>query len=134
MSQENVDFIVDGFKRYEKGELEFAERWHENGVLTGPEGWPEQGPFHGPEAIQGQFERLRTEYADAGITDIQVLADEGEWVVVRFTWRTRGLASGIESAADMAAALRVKDGRFLEGHYRWHAEDALEAAGLSEQD
>jgi hypothetical protein len=132
MSQENVDFILEGFQRFEAGERDIAERWHQEGVLTGPDGWPEQGPFQGPDAIQSQFERLGADYTENRFTDVEVLVDEGEWVIVRFTWRMRGLASGIETAADMAAALRVKDGRFLEGHYRWQQEDALDAAGLSE--
>ena len=132
MSQENLDFILEGFKRFETGERDVRSRWHENGVLTAPEGWPEQGPFEGREAIQAQFERLGSDYADTRFTDFEVLAEQGEWLVVRFTWRTRGLTSDIETAADLAAALRVKDGLFVEGHYRWHAEDALEAAGLSE--
>ncbi|MDQ3759630.1 MAG: hypothetical protein M3331_06795 [Actinomycetota bacterium] len=51
---------------------------------------------------------------------------------MRFTWRTRGQASEIETAADAAAPVRVRDGRFLEGHWRWHAPDVLAAAGLSE--
>lgn len=38
----------------------------------------------------------------------------------------------IETGADMAAAFRVKNGRFLEAHYRWHPDEALEAGGLSE--
>ncbi len=132
MSEENVDLIMDGFHRFVAGALDIEKRWHENGVLTGPEGWPEQGPFKGHEAIRGQFERLGADYAEFHIADIEVVAERGEWVVIRFTWRTRGRASGIETAAEMAAALRVKDGRILEGHYRWQAEDALEAAGLSE--
>ena len=132
MSQENVDLVLEGFQLYARDELELAAPWHEDGVLTGPHGWPEEGPFHGPEAIQAQFERLRAEYAEACMTDVEVLKSQDEWVVVRFTWRTRGLASGIESAADMAAAIRVRDGRYLESHYRWHEKDALEAAGLSE--
>jgi ketosteroid isomerase-like protein len=132
MSEENIDLVLEGFTRFEAGERDIEERWHANGVLTGPDGWPEQGPFEGHEAIRAQFERLGADYAETRFTDVEVLADQGEWVVVHFTWRTRGSASNIETAADMAAALRVKDGRFLEGHYRWHAEDALEAAGLSE--
>ena len=131
MSQENVDFVLEGFQRFEAGRRDNAERWHPEGFMTGPDGWPEQGPFHGREAIQSQFERLGSDYAESRFTDIEVLTDEGEWIVVRFTWRTRGLASGIATVTDMAAALRVRDGRFLEGHYRWTPEDAFEAAGLS---
>jgi ketosteroid isomerase-like protein len=130
MSQ-NVDLVMEGFQRFVAGVEDPAERWYEDGVLTGPEGWPEQGPFHGRAAIRAQFQRLGEDYAETRFTDIEVLADQGEWVVVRFTWRTLGQASDIETAADMAAALRVKDGRFLEGHYRWDVDDAFEAAGLS---
>jgi len=132
MSEENVAIVLEGFERYEAGESDVEGRWHEDGVLTGPEGWPEKGPFEGRNAIRAQFDRLGSDYAETRFTDIQVIAQRGEWVVVRFTWRTRGQASDIQTAADMVAAIRVQDGRVLEGHYRWHAADALEAAGLSE--
>jgi hypothetical protein len=78
MSQENVDFILEGFERFEADEPDVEARWHENSVLTGPEGWPEQGPFEGPEAIRRQFDRLGDNYAEARFTDIEVLADQGE--------------------------------------------------------
>ncbi len=130
MTEENVALVLEGFGRFETGEQDVEGRWHENGVLTGPEGWPETGPFEGHEAIRAQYDRLGADYSRTRFTDIELIADSEEWVVVRFTWRARGLASDIETAADMAAAIRVRGGRVLEGHYRWHAEDALEAAGL----
>ena len=131
MSQENVNLVVEGFRLFEAGEIDVAGRWHENCRITGPDGWPEQGPFEGREAIQRQLERLREDFAENRVTDIGVVAAKGEWVVLRYTWVTRGSASDIESTTPMAAAFRVTDGRLLETHYRWTEEDALEAAGLS---
>ena len=131
MSQENIDFVVEGFRRFEAGEIDVNERWHENCRITGPEGWPERGPFEGREAIQRQLERLREDFAENRVTEVEVVTAEGEWVVLRFTWVTRGSASEIESTAPMAAAFRVRDGLLIETHYRWTEADALEAAGLA---
>lgn len=132
MSQAKIDFVLEGFRTFEAGQIDIEGRWHENCRLTGPPGWPEQGPFEGQDAIRRQFERLGADYAETRFDNVEVVADQGEWLVVRFTWLTRGFASEIETAADMAAAFRVKNGRFLEGHYRWHPDEALKAAELSE--
>ena len=132
MSQENVDTVVQGFNLFEGGEIDVEGRWHEDCHVTAPDGWPEKGPFKGKEAIQRQLERLREDYAENRVTDIGVLATEGEWVVLRFTWVTRGSASDLESTTPMAGAFRVKEGLLVEAHYRFQQVEALEVAGLPE--
>ena len=131
MSQENVEMVRAALKRFERGEIDdnvFAE----DGRLTGPEGWPEQGPFDGREAIRRQFERLASDSTSRAFHDVEIVSDEGDWVVITFRWQIRGAASGIETTFDMAAAYRIEGSEFAEAHFRWNHEDALEAAGLSE--
>jgi ketosteroid isomerase-like protein len=131
MSQENVEIVLAALNRFEEGKP-FRTRWAEDALVTAPDGWPEAGPFRGREAILRQFERLRSDWAENRFTEIEVVADEGEWVVIRARWQTRGAGSGIENEVDVAMAFRVRDGHLVEGHARWDPAEALEAAGLSE--
>jgi hypothetical protein len=132
MSEENVEYVLRRFQEFEADQAPNPDAWHEDGVLTAPHGWPEPGPFKGRAAIMRQFERLVGDYSSFHSTSVEVIADEGDWVVVAFRWHTRGAHSGIEGAWEMTAAFRVKDARFIEAHYRWERQEALEAAGLSE--
>jgi ketosteroid isomerase-like protein len=131
MSQENLEIVLAAVNRFEEGKP-FRTRWAEDAFVTAPEGWPEAGPFRGREAILRQFERLRSDWAENRVTEIDVLAEEGEWVVIRARWQTRGAGSGIENEVDLAIAFRVRDGHLVEGHARWDPAEALEAAGLRE--
>jgi hypothetical protein len=130
MSQENIDMVIYGFRLFEAGEIDVEGRWHDDCLVTAPEEWPEKGPFRGKEAIRRQLERLREDYVENRVSEIEVLAAEGEWVVLRFTWETRGTGSEIESTTTMAAAFRVKDKLLSETHYRFDPKEAVEAAGL----
>jgi ketosteroid isomerase-like protein len=131
MSQENLEIVLAALNRFEEGKP-FRTRWAEDAFVTAPDGWPEAGPFVGRKAILRQFERLRSDWAENRITEIDVLAEEGEWVVIRVRWQTRGAGSGIENEVDVAMAFRVRDDHLVEGHARWDPADALEAAGLRE--
>jgi hypothetical protein len=132
MSQENVEIVLEGFRRAEANDLE------DIAALTHPEirgsavsGWPEPGPFVGRDAALAETKRL-IEWGDNRWTDIVVVADEGDWVVVAYRWHVRGAGSGIETHFDLATAVRVKDALIVEWHNRWSRDEALEAAGLRE--
>ena len=64
-------------------------------------GWPEPGPFVGRDAALAEVERL-IEWGEIRFTDIDVVADEGDWVVVAYRWHVRGAGSGIETHLDVA--------------------------------
>jgi ketosteroid isomerase-like protein len=132
MSEENVAIVLAAFQRFDESRRPDPGLWHEDGFLTAPDGWPEPGPFKGREAVMRQFERLIDDYSASYSTDVEVIAQKDDWVVVAFRWHTRGAKSGIASTWEMAVAFRLKDERFIEGHYRWERQEALEAAGLSE--
>ncbi|MEK6272991.1 MAG: nuclear transport factor 2 family protein [Actinomycetota bacterium] len=132
MSQENVEFVLRRFEEFEADGGPNPESWHEDGVLTAPDGWPEPGPFKGRAAIMRQFERLVGDFSDFHSTNVEVIAEADDWVVIAFRWHTRGAQSGIAGTWEMTAAFRLKDGRFIEAHYRWERQEALEAAGLRE--
>jgi ketosteroid isomerase-like protein len=133
MSQENVEVVLDAFRRFETLDFDRAERrWHPDSRITAPEGWPEPGPFEGRDAVFGQFRRLAADWGEQRFSDVEVVTDRGGWVVLTFRWEVRGGQSGAATATPFAAAYRVNDGRISEAHFRWTPEQALEAAGLPE--
>ena len=133
MSQENVEVVLEGFRRFEASDIDTAMlTWHSDSRLTGPEGWPEPGPFEGRDAVIGQFRRLAADWGRNSISDVEVVADRAGWVVLSFRWEVQGDQSGAATAASLAAAYRVDDGQIREAHFRWTPAQALEAAGLEE--
>jgi hypothetical protein len=72
------------------------------------------------------------EWGESRFTDVNVVADDGDWVVVECRWEVRGAESGIKTHFDLAIAIRVKEALIIEWHNRWSRAEALEAAGLSE--
>jgi hypothetical protein len=132
MSQENVELILKNLRLAEANDLEgIAALMHPDVSGSAARGWPEPGPFVGREAALAETKRL-LEWGENRFTDIQVVADEGDWVVIAYRWEVRGEGSGIETRFDVASAVRVKDARIIEWHNRWSRAEALEAAGLAE--
>ena len=134
MSQEDVDVVLQGFPLFEAEDFDGLTRlWHPDGRVTAPGSWPEPGPFEGRDAVIEQFRRLASDMGQHRFREVAVLAEGGSWVVVGFIWDVRGAGSGAAIASKMACAYRVHDGSIIEAHFRWTPEEALEAAGLSDQ-
>ena len=132
MSQENVELVLKYLRRAEDNDLEaIAAFTHPQVRGSAVRGWPEPGPFVGRDAALAEIKRL-LEWGENRFTDIDVVADEGDWVVVAYRWHVRGGGSGIETDFDVASAVRMKDALVIEWHNRWNRDEALEAAGLSE--
>jgi ketosteroid isomerase-like protein len=133
MSRENIEVVMESFRLLDPNDLEdWTALWHPEGRATAPDGWPEPGPFIGRDAIVNQFKRIFADWSEYRFEDIEVVAESGDWVVVTWRWHTRGVTSGIETHFDFAGANRVQGGQIIEAHFRWRAQEALEAAGLSE--
>ena len=130
MTSPNVSVVLDALRSFGADDLDALAALHHADVYgTAPAGWPESGPFVGRDAVMGQAERLTAEWEEHEILDLEVVAAEGEWVVVGFNWRVKS-ARGIEGSIGNATAYLVRDGRIAECHFRWERADALEAAGL----
>jgi rhodanese-related sulfurtransferase len=100
---------------------------------TAAAGWPEHGPWIGADALVTQLERIRTEWSEHRIAEVEVLADKGEWVVIEYSWEAESATSGIDTVFDVVGAFRVRNGLIAEAHYRWNRAEALKAAGLSKR-
>jgi ketosteroid isomerase-like protein len=135
MSEENVELVLEYLRLAEGDDVDvegIATLMHPEITSTAVRGWPEQGPFVGRDAVLAETKRLNESWGESRFTDIDVVADEGDWVVVAFQWHVRGAGSGIATHFDVAVAVRVKEGRVIEWHSRWSRDEALEAAVLSE--
>jgi ketosteroid isomerase-like protein len=135
MSQENVEIVLECLRLAEGDDVDMegiAALMHPEITSTAVAGWPEQGPFVGRDALLAEAQRLTDSWRESRFTDIDVVADEGDWVVVAFQWHVRGAGSGIATHFDVAVAVRVKEGRVIDWHSRWTQDEALEAAGMSE--
>src|SRR6266508_5863462 len=127
MSKENVELVLESL-RLDPNDVEArAALMHPEITATAVPGWPEPGPFVGRDAVLAETKRLG-DWGENRFTDIDVVADEGDWVVVAFRWHIRGAGSGIATHLDVAVAVRVKEGRVIEWHNRWSRDEALEAA------
>jgi hypothetical protein len=134
MSEENVELVLKYLRLAEGDDVDMeciAALMDPEITGTAVRGWPEPGPFVGRDAMLAETKRL-TDWGENRFTDIDVVADEGDWVVVAFQWHARGAGSGIEAHFDVAVAVRVKEGGVTEWHSRWSRDEALKAAGLSE--
>ena len=128
MSRENVEIVLEAFRRFQARDLVgLASLWHPDSRSTPAEGWPEAGPFVGRDAVIRQFEGLIAELSDVRHENLEVVAEPGEWVVVSWRWLFRGAASGLEGQFDLAGAFRLRDGVADRGHFRWTVAEALEA-------
>jgi ketosteroid isomerase-like protein len=99
-------------------------------VGTSAPGWPEQGPFGGREAVVGQFTRLAADWEENRVCDYEVVAEDPDWVVVRYRWAVRGGASGLSTHFDLATACQFAGERIRRLHFAWTPEQAREVAGL----
>jgi SnoaL-like domain len=89
MSQENVEIVLESLRRGETNDYEgSAALMHSDISATAVRGWPEPGPFVGRDAVLAEWQRL-VDWGESGFTDINVVADEGDWVIVECRWEVR---------------------------------------------
>jgi hypothetical protein len=133
MAQRNVDLFLEAADRLTAGDLDgFATLLHPEVTSSGVEGWPEAGPFVGVDAVVGEFRHIVAEFEEQRFTDLETVAQHGNWSVVAYRWHVRGSGSQIEVHFDFAVAYRVSDDRLVELHFRRSRESALQAAGLGQ--
>jgi SnoaL-like domain len=86
MSEENVELVLEYLRRAEAEDFDVegvAALMHPEITGTAVRGWPEPGPFVGRDAMLAETKRL-TDWGESRFTDIEVVADEGDWVLLAF--------------------------------------------------
>jgi ketosteroid isomerase-like protein len=132
MSQENVEMVRAGVKAWAAGDVRRSvETFDPDVVMRTVEDWPEAGPHFGREAVYRFFEQLRDTW-DTGEMEEVSLIDAGDRVIARFRWH--GVGRGPDASIDVTNIQTFRRGKVVMIEYFWNYADALEAAGLAEQD
>jgi ketosteroid isomerase-like protein len=97
------------------------------------EDWPEPGPHHGVDAVVEALERIVADFEEQRFTEIETVAQGGDWTVIAYRWHVRGSGSQVEIHFDFAVAFRVRDDRLVDVHFRRTRDSALALAGLVSQ-
>ena len=134
MSRENVAIVqrfYDAWSRDEfPGPLELMDPEIE---YVNPAGAIEPGTRRGVDAFTRAVEKLLESW-EFWRTETEDFRTTGDQVAVVVRYRTRGRGSGVDVEGRESALWTLRDGKVV--RYEWFHEptDALEAAGLSEQD
>ena len=133
MSQENVEVVQAANEAYSAGDMDALRKLYDPDVIVRmAEGWPEPGPLVGAEAVIRQWERQREAFDTQTLEAISDFVQVGDRVVVRLLWR--GTGHGPEANLDVTSLSTVRNGKLVTIDFFWDHAEALEAAGLSEQD
>jgi ketosteroid isomerase-like protein len=131
MSQENVEVVrraVAAFNARDRDALSLCDPEIE---LRSPF---EQRTYRGLEGVVRYGEDVDATMEDLHAEDIRFLDAGGDRVVALYRIVGRGAGSGVPVSMDIAALWQLRNGMLLKGEIFLDQREALEAAGLSEQD
>jgi ketosteroid isomerase-like protein len=137
MSRENVEAFRRGLEAGNRGdveglleELDPDVEWHSalHALLGG-----EQTVFRGHDGVREMLRDLDEAFGEIHI-EMTEIRDLGDRLVAIGRTRTRGKASGVETDTPLAFVTEVKNGKTLLIRAYLDPKQALEAAGLSDQD
>ena len=137
MSEENVEIVRRAFDRatrrdasvmdaYDPGvEMDFSDSPFADFMTT-------SGRRRGVDEVESAFRDWYEAFQDVE-TDVDELIDADEHVIVVFTYRGKGRASGVEVAwKHMAGLWTFRDGKVVRVAWLRTREEAVKAAGLLE--
>jgi ketosteroid isomerase-like protein len=132
MSEENVEFALAGYARFNAGERE-AELWFftpdaEYHVARED---PDSAIHRGIDAVRGQFARWVEAYPDLTVEPLEAKG-KGDKVFLWVRFSGHGEGSGVPVEMELAHVLTMRDGRVARTAEYYDRAEALEAAGLSE--
>jgi len=135
MSQQNVEIVRRAIELLERGDWRgLADLFDPEVELHGTVGGLEEGKIvRGLSQIRQAFQTEEDEVWDEHRIEPQEFIDAGDRVVVfqREYQRSKG---GAELVIDTASILDLRDGRIVRMQGYMNPAEAVEAAGLSEQD
>jgi ketosteroid isomerase-like protein len=132
MSQENVDFVLDAYARYNAGERRpELWYWHADAEYHVAKEDPDSDVHRGIEAVRKQAERWEDAYPDLKIEPLEA-KDAGEQVFLWVRFVGHGAASGLPIDMELAHVLTLEDGRVRRCEEFMDRSEALEAVGLVE--
>jgi ketosteroid isomerase-like protein len=135
MSQENLELARRGYEAFARGDLDavFDDFMHPEIEAHDPPEVPDATIYRGRKAVRQDWEQTADLFEDFSI-DLEKSFDLGDEVVLFLRFRGRGRESGAELEAPMAHVWTFRDGKAVRLRQFLDRAEALEAAGLSEQD
>ena len=136
MSQENVEIAREAFDREARRDARILDVYDPDVEMDFSESpfadFMTAGRRRGIGEVQNAFRDWYDAF-QAVETDVGELIDAGDYVVVVFTYRSRGRASGAEVEwKHMAGLWTFREGKVVRVAWLRTREQALEAAGLAE--
>ena len=134
MSQENVEIARRGYEAFARRDLDAVfELFDPEIEAHDPPEMPDAAIHRGHDAVRRDWEQTYELFEDFTI-EVEETLDGGGDVVVFLRYRGRGSESGAEVEAFMAHVWTVRNGKAICLRQFLDRAQALEAAGLSEQD
>jgi ketosteroid isomerase-like protein len=136
MSQENVEIVRRLYDRWARGDFSATGFLDPEVVYSriGTETPGMEGEWRGIEQMAaGTREYLRA-FSDVRIEAERIIDLGDDKVLVLSRQTARGKLSGAPFEHELADLMTLKDGKIVGVVAYWHRAEALEAAGLSEQD
>jgi ketosteroid isomerase-like protein len=137
MSEENLEIVREAFDREARRDARVLDVYDPNVEMDFSDSpfadfMNTSGRRRGLDEVQITFRDWYEAFSDVE-TDIEELIDAGDQVIVVFTYRSKGRASGAEVAwKHMAGLWTFRNGKVMRVLWLRSREEALEAAGLSE--
>ena len=131
MSQENVEFVRDGYARFNAGERT-AELWfwHPDAEYHAAREDPDSAVHRGIDAIRKQFASWLEAYPDLRLEILEAEGKGDQVFLVRFVGH--GGASSIPIEMELAHVYTMRDGKAARVVEYMDRKEALKAAGLNE--
>jgi ketosteroid isomerase-like protein len=129
MSQENVEVVRRVVDAYVAGDMESFKS-----LLARDVEWKqveEPAAAHGPDAALDAVERWGEMWEDLEFEASEYI-DAGATVLVKGTWKGRGMTSGIKVEQSAYYVYTVRDGKVVQMQEYWSGgrDEAFKAAGL----
>jgi ketosteroid isomerase-like protein len=132
MSEENVDIVRSIYEAFNRRDWDAAFRdTRPNVELTTPPGGPNSGTYRGRQECEGYFRELITPF-EALALHPEEFFEKGDQVAVVYKVRARPQGSSAEIEIRNGALWTIQGGKAVSLRFFSRAEEALEAAGLSE--
>ena len=132
MPQENVQFVLDGYRRFNAGErrpeLWF---WHEDAEFHASRDDPDTAVHRGLDAIRDQFASWFDAYPDLRVEPLEARG-KGDMVFLWVRFSGHGAESGMPMDMELAHVITMRDGRAERMVEFTDRAEALAAAGLSD--
>lgn len=132
MSGKNVEALRRGFDAWNRGDLdEWLAGFAPEGELHTSDRFPGQGVYRGREGLERYWAEIHeaAEEISITVTDMRAIGDK---VFVAVTAGGRGKLSGVPVEGPIWFVATFRDGLVVRTENYPEAEQALEAAGLSE--